>query len=73
MKKQITITIDEDIVLKIDKCAQELSLNRSQLIQNCLDMALMDIKILRFFGLIDLAEKVQSIKDNIGIKKYKFR
>lgn len=66
MKKQLTVTIDEKIYNDIDKLAKKVGLNRSQMVENLLGVALMDVRILKFVGLIDLAVAVMNLQEKVS-------
>jgi metal-responsive CopG/Arc/MetJ family transcriptional regulator len=65
MKTKIAITIESEVVEKIDKMAKEFELSRSQLIENLLSIGLSDAKVLKVVGLVDLAKLVMRVKDKV--------
>ena len=76
MKAKIAITIDSEILEKIDKLAEELGLNRSQLIENLWSVGLSDAKVLKAIGFLDLAKAAIRLKEKalkISIKGIRAR
>jgi len=69
MKKKVAISVDENIMAQVDKQAKKLRLNRSQMVQNCLEVALMDLKILKFLGIFDMVRVVMDYQEKVGTKK----
>jgi metal-responsive CopG/Arc/MetJ family transcriptional regulator len=65
MKTKIAITIESEVVKKIDKMAEEFELNRSQFIENLLSVGLADAQALKVVGLMDLAKLVMRVKDKV--------
>ena len=65
MKTKIAITIESEVLEKIDKMAQEYELNRSQFIENLLCVGLGDAQVLKVAGLMDLAKLVMRVKDKV--------
>jgi metal-responsive CopG/Arc/MetJ family transcriptional regulator len=65
MKAKIAITIDSEILEKIEKMAEELGLNRSQLIENMCSVGLSDAKVLKAIGLLDLAKAAIRLKEKV--------
>jgi metal-responsive CopG/Arc/MetJ family transcriptional regulator len=65
MKTKIAITIESEVVEKIDKMAEELELTRSQFIQNLLSVGLADAQALKVVGLIDLAKLVRRVEESL--------
>ena len=61
MKKQISITIDIDLLNRVDAAAKNLNLNRSQMINNLLEVAMMDYESLKKMGLINIAKFIRSL------------
>jgi len=76
MKAKIAITIDYEVLKKIDKMAEKLELNRSQLIENMCSVGLSDVKVLKAIGLLDLAKAAIRLKEKalkISIKGIRAR
>ena len=65
MKTKIAITVESEVLEKIDKMAQECELSRSQFIQNLLSVGLADAQALKVVGLMDLAKLVIRVKDKV--------
>ncbi len=66
MKAKIAITIETEMLAKIDKMAEELNLNRSQFIENVLSVGLADALLLKTLGFIDVAKLVMRVKDKVS-------
>ena len=66
MKAKIAITIEAEMLAKIDKMAEELNLNRSQFIENVLSVGLADAQLLKTLGFIDVAKLVMRVRDKVG-------
>jgi len=66
MKAKIAITIETEMLAKIDKMAEELNLKRSQFIENVLAVGLADAQLLKTLGFIDVAKMVMRVKDKIS-------
>jgi metal-responsive CopG/Arc/MetJ family transcriptional regulator len=65
MKAKIAITIESEVLDKIDKMAEELELTRSHFIQNILSVGLADAQALKVVGLLDLAKLVIRVRDKV--------
>ena len=65
MKAKIAITIEAEMLEKIDKLAKQLDLNRSQLIENILSVGLSDAQLLKSLGFIDVAKLVIRLRDEV--------
>jgi metal-responsive CopG/Arc/MetJ family transcriptional regulator len=65
MKAKIAITIESEVLDKIDKMAKELDLTRSHFIQNLLSVGLADAQALKVVGLIDLAKVVMRVGEKL--------
>jgi metal-responsive CopG/Arc/MetJ family transcriptional regulator len=65
MKTKIAITIESEVLEKIDKMAQEFDLSRSQFIENLLSVGLADAQALKVVGLMDLAKLVIRVRDKV--------
>lgn len=65
MKTKIAITIEGDLLKKIDKTAEEFDLNRSQFIENVLSVGLSDAQLLKTLGFVDVAKLVRKLKDKM--------
>jgi metal-responsive CopG/Arc/MetJ family transcriptional regulator len=65
MKTKIAITIESEVLEKIDKMAEELELTRSHFIQNLLSVGLADAQALKVIGLIDLAKLVRRVEGSL--------
>jgi metal-responsive CopG/Arc/MetJ family transcriptional regulator len=63
MKAKVAITIESEVLEKIDKMAEELELSRSHFIENLLSVGLADAQALKVVGLLDLAKVVRRVKD----------
>jgi metal-responsive CopG/Arc/MetJ family transcriptional regulator len=73
MKTKIAITIEAEILEEIDKMAEKLKLNRSQLIENVLSVGLSDARLLKKLGFMDLAKLVMKLKDKLDKRLSKRR
>ena len=73
MKTKIAITIEAEILEEIDKMAEKLNLNRSQLIENVLSVGLSDARFLKKLGFMDLAKLVMKLKDKLDKRLSKRR
>ncbi len=73
MKAKIAITIEAEILEKIDKMAEEFNLNRSQFIENLLSVGLGDAKALKAVGLMDIAKLVIRVRDKLDKRLSKRR
>lgn len=65
MKTKIAITIESEVLEKIDKMAEEFELTRSQFIGNLLSVGLADAQALKVVGLIDLAKLVRRVRGGL--------
>lgn len=67
-KTEIAISIDVEILKQVEKFAKKLELSRSQMIENCVSIAIVDAKILESMGLMDLARLVRKVQEALGKK-----
>jgi hypothetical protein len=65
VRPQIAITLDEDVLEFIDREAGHLGMTRSRLIENCLMMAVDDLKVLKKLGLLEAVKIIQGFQDRI--------
>jgi len=65
MKTKIAITVESEVLEKIDEMAQECELSRSQFIQNLLSVGLADAQALKVVGFMDLAKLVIRVRDKL--------
>ena len=65
MKTKIAITIEAEVLEKIDEMADEFELNRSQFIENLLSVGLADAKALKIAGFMDLAKLVKRVSEKL--------
>ena len=65
MKTKIAITIESEVLEKVDEIANEFELSRSQLIENLLSIGLADARVLKVVGLVDLAKLVMRVKEKV--------
>ena len=73
MKVKFTISMDKELVDRVDKLAGKLTDgNRSQLIENLVDMGMMDADLLKRFGLLQVARTVQRIGDKFDVSGVRF-
>ena len=68
MKMKIAISMDDDLVKKLDEFSEKYGLNRSQLINNLVSTGLVDVKMFEKVGLMDLAIWIRNFQE-----KYKDR
>lgn len=64
-KDQISITLDKAILEYLDKQAVRLHIPRSRLIENCILLAVDDMKLLEKLGLIDAAMIIRKVQDRL--------
>jgi metal-responsive CopG/Arc/MetJ family transcriptional regulator len=64
-RPQIAITIDGDLLKYVDETAKKLGMTRSKLIENCLAVAVDDLKLLKKLGLIDAVRVIQSFQAKV--------
>ena len=62
-KARVTITIDPELLEKVDLLADRMDLSRSQMIENLVTLALDDVKLLDSLGLLDLAIKLKAFRE----------
>ena len=65
MKAKIAITIETEILEKVDKMAEEFNLNRSQFIESLVSVGLADAKLLKKTGFVDMAKLVIRLRDRL--------
>lgn len=65
MKTKIAITIEAELLEKIDKMAGEFDVNRSQFIENLVSVGLSDAELLKKLGFVDVAKLVIKLKDKL--------
>jgi len=65
IRPQIAITIDGDLLKYIDETAGKLGLTRSRLIENCLAMAVDDLKLLKKLGMLDAVRVIQGFQAKV--------
>jgi len=65
MKAKIAITIETEILEKVDKMAEEFNLNRSQFIESLVSVGLADAKLLKKTGFVDMAKLVIRLRDKL--------
>ena len=65
IRPQIAITINADLLKYIDETAGKLGLTRSRLIENCLSMAVDDLKLLKKLGLIDAVRVIEGFQAKV--------
>ena len=68
MKTKIAITIEAEMLKEIDKLAEKLELNRSQLIENLISIGVADAQVLKTIGLLDLGRLVVRVKDKLQLQ-----
>jgi metal-responsive CopG/Arc/MetJ family transcriptional regulator len=73
MKTKIAITIEVELLEEIGKMAEELKLNRSQLIENVLSVGLSDARLLKKLGFMDIAKLVIKLRDKLDKRLSKRR
>jgi metal-responsive CopG/Arc/MetJ family transcriptional regulator len=59
----VTITIDADVLKFYDKLSDELHMSRSKLIENCLAMAVKDLKILKKMGFVEVVKLIDGFQN----------
>lgn len=64
-RPQVNITLHPDVLAFVDKEAAHLGMTRSRLIENCLMMAVDDLKILKRMGLLDAVKIIQGFQGRI--------
>jgi len=65
VKTKIAITIESEVLEKVDEIANEFELSRSQLIENLLSIGLADARVLKVVGLVDLAKLVMRVNEKL--------
>ena len=65
MKSKVAIAIDEDVLKTVDEWAAKFDTSRSQMIENLISISMMDIKVLKSMGLIDLAQSVMKVQKRL--------
>jgi metal-responsive CopG/Arc/MetJ family transcriptional regulator len=73
MKAKIAVTIEAELLEKIDKMADEFDVNRSQFIENVLSVGLSDAQLLKRLGFVDVAKLVIKLKDKLDKRLSKYR
>ena len=73
MKTKIAITIESELLEKIDKMAEEFDVNRSQLIENLASVGLSDAELLQRLGFADVAKLVIKLRDKLDKRLSKNR
>ena len=64
-RTQIAITLNSDVLDFIDKESINLGINRSRLIENCLLLAVDDLKVLKKLGLIEAVKVIQGYQEKV--------
>jgi len=64
-RAQVSITMDTSILEYLDKQAEKLLIPRSRLIENCVLMAVDDIKLLERLGLLDVAKIIRKVQERL--------
>jgi hypothetical protein len=65
LRTQIAITLNSDVLDFIDKESINLGMNRSRLIENCLMMAVDDLKVLKKMGLLEAVKVIQGFQERV--------
>ena len=73
MKTKIAITIESELLEKIDKMAEEFDVNRSQLIENLASVGLSDAELLQRLGFADVTKLVIKLRDKLDKRLSKKR
>ena len=64
-RTQIAITLNSDVLDFINKESINLGMNRSRLIENCLMMAVDDLKVLKKMGLLEAVKVIQGFQERV--------
>ena len=70
-KVHVNITIDEDLNEWLDKMAERLRMNKSQLINNLISMGQDDVNLLDKMGVLGLRDMARKFKEGFVEKKGK--
>jgi len=71
--KEIKISLTQEEMERIEKIAKKFDMTKSRLARNLVLIALEDAELLNAIGLLDLAKKIEKIKEKaLGIKDLKF-
>jgi len=63
-RKVVSVTLSDEVLKKVDEACKVLELNRSQVIENFLQVAFMDYEVLKKIGLIKLAKYVRKLRES---------
>jgi hypothetical protein len=58
----VCVSLDKSVVEFLDREADKLSMSRSQLMENCIVLAVSDFKLLKKFGLIQAVKFVKGFQ-----------
>lgn len=62
-KDRVTLTLDHNLLEKVDELAERMGFSRSQMVENLVAMALDDVRLLDLFGLVDLSIKLKAFRE----------
>lgn len=65
VRPQIAITLNQEVLEFIDQEAKNLGMTRSRLIENCLLMAVDDLKVLKSLGLIEAVKLIRGFQKKV--------
>jgi len=65
MKDKVAIAIDEDLLKEVDRLAKKFDTSRSQMIENFITVAMMDVKVLEKLGFMDIAQAVLKVQKRL--------
>lgn len=65
IRPNVNITINADLLRYIDETAEKLGMTRSRLIENCLSMAVDDLKLLKKLGMLDAVRVIQGFQAKV--------
>lgn len=64
-KVRMNVTVDSEIVKRVDKLANELGLSRSQMVENLLAISLEDAEVFKKLGLIGVLKALRDLKEQL--------
>lgn len=63
LQATVSFQVDESVLVLIDKYAKTLGLSRSQLIRNLVATGLVDAKVLKVTGILDVVGLIRGLED----------
>ena len=62
---QVSVTLNGDLIDYFDEQAKKIGITRSRLFENCLAMAVDDLKLLRRLGMLDAVKVIQGFQAKV--------